>query len=819
MGASGRGTGGTPIGAPFNVLAPPAVTRNLSPSLIPPAQADGTVLTPSAYPTFRSTLELSPNHDASHGYIGGGGNMSAVSTAAQDPFFFLLHGNVDRLWAQWQRNVSDLTRLDPATTYELQSGHAHITGTMPPWNGSASLVPWTVADGYIISKTSKDPSVVFPPIYDLAPLVIPVLQPGEAVVIQIPWYPPNPGDFACFSDSGHFCLLARIETSTTASYGMTFAEGANVSVNTRNNNNIVWKNVNVVDNFAGALAISSVIIRNFFAVPVPTTLRLAAPAGGFEPTFLDYGRAYLNLSPKLYDAWRRARGTAQGVEDIGQGRFQVVSPEAYIRGVPVEPQQAEAVEVQYQLDQQYASPGGRQILWDLCQIGSPTDSNAVVGGQCFAADFNKLVLVKAGSVWRYLDAGQDPGQAWFSPNYDDGAWKSGPAELGYEDNPRTVIDGGPSDKRHITTHFRHSFNVVDPAFYRTLWLRLQRDDGAVVYLNGTEIHRVNLPAGVLITPTTLANRTVQGLEEELLIPTQISQALPLLRPGMNVLAVEIHQDSPRSPDLSFDLELSANLVQTRFPPEVAVTQPPDGGLLQLGLNANLAAEALDFDGLIRRVEFYGDGQLLGTDTDPPYTAIWQGPVQGRRRVRVVAFDADGLSRTAFATFGVYSNLPPIVQITSPSNMSVYLVGDKIPLAAQASDPGGALQAVEFYLLAGHDFTATEELVGISTAPPYEATLSGLARGAYRVFARARDNGGLTTDSDQRHIEVGSLPGPRLAIAWMGDMLMLTWDDPNAVLETAEKVTGSWTPLTGARSPYHVMPNEKARFFRLLPPMR
>lgn len=820
MGVSGRGTGGTTLGLPFNALFAPTITRNLNVSVTPPAQADATVLLPAGYTAFRSTLEGSPNHNSTHGYIGGGGNISSIPTAAQDPFFFMLHNNVERLWAQWQRNVSDVSRLDPATAYGTSSGHAHITGTMPPWDGSSSLLPWTIAGGYIVSKTAKHPSVVFPPIYDVAPLVVPVLQPGEAVVIQIPWYPPNPADFACFGDPGHFCLLARIETSTTSPFGMSTLEGANVSVNTRNNNNIAWKNLTVVDNFSGAFTLSSVLVRNVFAIRVPTTLRLAARGGGFEPTFLDYGRAYLNIGPKLYDAWRAAGGNAQGVEDLGRGRFQVFSPDAYIRGIPVEPQQAEPVEVQYELDRDYRSPGGQQIMWDLYQLGTPDKPDEIVGGQGFAADFNQLCLVKAGSNWRYLDGGKDPGTDWYFPGYDDRDWKTGKAELGYEDEPHTVIDGGPPARRHITSYFRHSFNVADPTFYRTLWLRLKRDDGARVYLNGQVIHIVNLPAGVPIMPDTLATRAVEGLEEDVFVPTAIPNALGLLRQGQNLLAVEIHQDSPRSPDASFDLELCANLVQTRFPPEIAVTQPPDGALLQLGQDAGLAAEALDFDGPIRRVEFYGDGQLLNTDTDPPYTAVWPRPGPGRHRVRAVAYDGDNLSRAAFATYSVIPNVPPDVQITSPSNMSVHLLGTDIPLSALASDPAGAVKSVEFYLIEGHDFIAAAELVATATMPPYTATLQNLRLGAYRVFARAIDDGGLATDSDQRHIQVErSQPGPRLSIQWMGrQLLMVSWDAPGAVLETAEKLPGEWTPLPNARSPHHLLPSDRARYFRLrLPP--
>lgn len=820
MGVSGRGTGGTTLGLPFNSLFPPNVTRNLSISVTPPAQPDATVLGPVGYTSFRSTLENSPNHNSTHGYIGGGGNIGSIPTAAQDPFFFMLHGNVDRLWAQWQRDVSDLSRLDPATAYGSSSGNAHITSAMPPWDGSSGITPWTIAGGYIVSKTAKHASIVSPPIYDVAPLLIPILQPGEAVVIQIPWYPPNPADFSCFGDPGHFCLLSRIETSTSSPFGMTTLEGANVSDNTRNNNNIAWKNLTVVDNFAGAFALSAVLIRNVFPIRVNTTLHLVARGGGFEPTFLDFGNAYLNIGPKLYDAWLAAGGSSKGVESLGQGRFQIFSPDASIAGIPVEPRQVESVEVQYELDRDYRSPGGQQIMWDLYQLGTPDKPDEIVGGQCFAADFNKLCLVKTGSDWRYLDGGKDPGTDWSLPGYEDRDWKHGTAEFGFGGEPRTVIDDGPMGRRHITSYYRRRFNVVDPEFYRSLWLRLKRDDGARVFLNGEIVHVVNLPAGVPITPDTPALKPVERLEQDVFFPTPIPNALGLLRRGENVIAVEIHQDSPRTPDARFDLELCANLVQTRFPPEVAITQPPAGALLQAGQDANLAAEALDFDGPIRRVEFYGDGQLLDTDVDPPYAIVWKSPRLGRHRVKAIAYDGDNLSRTAFATFSVIPNLPPDVQITSPLNMSSYPVGVDIPVNAQAADPGGAVKTVEFYVIDGHEFIAPEKLMASADTPPYGTTLRNLAPGAYRVFARAIDDQGLTTDSDQRHIHVEpAVSGPRLEISWMGSqMLMLSWTAPGAVLETADSVTGPWTAIPNAQSPHHLAPSDRARYFRLrLPP--
>lgn len=122
------------MGAPFTALEPPSITRSSGGPT--PAESDSTVLARSPYGPFGSesgwffgaTSCTAPStapfmqaledcsHNYSHGYIGGN-SMCCPVLSARDPFFFLLHGNVDRLWAQCQRNGSNLQRLDPSQTY------------------------------------------------------------------------------------------------------------------------------------------------------------------------------------------------------------------------------------------------------------------------------------------------------------------------------------------------------------------------------------------------------------------------------------------------------------------------------------------------------------------------------------------------------------------------------------------------------------------------------------------------------------------------------------------------------------------------------
>ena len=137
-------------------------------------------------------------------------------------------------------------------------------------------------------------------------------------------------------------------------------------------------------------------------------------------------------------------------------------------------------------------------------------------------------------------------------NFDDSAWGQGPAPLGYGDNPATVLGFGADDNRHITSYLRHQFHVENPDGFNGMALTLQVDDGAVVYLNGTEIVRQNLPEGIIDFLTSASSAVTPEIEEvfhRFVIPVEN------LVEGDNILAVEVHQISPTSVDMRFDLQL------------------------------------------------------------------------------------------------------------------------------------------------------------------------------------------------------------------------------------------------------------------------
>jgi hypothetical protein len=170
----------------------------------------------------------------------------------------------------------------------------------------------------------------------------------------------------------------------------------------------------------------------------------------------------------------------------------------------------------------------------------------------------RVAVVPARSRWRYQDSGVFPGASWTTPAFNDITWFEGRGRLGYglDGEATTLLFGTNTSNKPVTCYFRHAFPVADPALFGPLQINAQLDDGAVVYLNGTEVFRRNLTAGA-ITSTTLALAAVGGTDETNWTRTNILGRL--LVSGTNLLSVEVHQSATNSSDLGFDLELTATL--------------------------------------------------------------------------------------------------------------------------------------------------------------------------------------------------------------------------------------------------------------------
>ena len=202
------------------------------------------------------------------------------------------------------------------------------------------------------------------------------------------------------------------------------------------------------------------------------------------------------------------------------------------------------------------------------------------------SEITPVPLVTRGSNWAYLDNGSDQGSAWADPAFDDSTWLVGAAELGYGEGDEGTTLAGAST--HFTNYHRHRFEVSanDLASSESLELLLKRDDGAVVYLNGIEILRDNLPGGTITSTTPASTAATDDGATFTSFPVPVN----LLLAGENVLAVEIHQVNLTSSDTSFDLELVASFQGNSYDNALFTI---DNDLLKFAQAANTLPVSID----------------------------------------------------------------------------------------------------------------------------------------------------------------------------------------------------------------------------------
>lgn len=334
--------------------------------------------------------------------------------------------------------------------------------------------------------------------------------------------------------------------------------------------------------------------------------------------------------------------------------------------------------------------------WMVDQSSAGPPNIEFVGGTTQSAP---TTLIPAGAIWSY-DDDNEVDTNWTRVTFDDTAWPAGPAQLGYGDGDEaTTVAFGNANNKHITTWFRHAMNVAAPGAIAEMTLHLLRDDGAVVYLNGAEVIRTNLPEGD-ITPDTRALTFIGGSDEDAFTPHPINPAL--LVPGKNVIAVELHQHGPRSSDISFDLEL---LVDAYHP------SPPAG-------MTNITYASAD-----------GLAELLGTGNLPTTARVMFGTVDGGTQLGLWENSlplSALLGEQDFALTGLLADTTYFVRLYAENALGSDWSDDTLTfitrLAPPDSDNDGLLDAWEWQYfgdLGTTDGTPDSDSDGLSDAAEYQ----------------------------------------------------------------------------------------------------
>ena len=194
-------------------------------------------------------------------------------------------------------------------------------------------------------------------------------------------------------------------------------------------------------------------------------------------------------------------------------------------------------------------------------------------------------LLDRGSDWRWRPGSTEastPDTAWRQLGFNDTEFTPAPSPFWYDTTgDSSTLSGGTiitgMQDSYWCIFLRKTFVVANPAEVGGLRLGTLVDDGYVVWINGTEVHRVNVPggSGSPVTITTVADNAVEPVA---FLTYDLPPPGAYLQPGTNVITVQVFQSSLASSDLGFDASLEAILTET-VPPVISDVTPVRGGTI------------------------------------------------------------------------------------------------------------------------------------------------------------------------------------------------------------------------------------------------
>lgn len=179
---------------------------------------------------------------------------------------------------------------------------------------------------------------------------------------------------------------------------------------------------------------------------------------------------------------------------------------------------------------------------------------------------NETFIPISSSGWKYMHTGPNLGTTWQTLAYNDSAWSTGSAELGYGDGDENaagglipIVDADPVSEgvqKVATTYFRKTFSITNPAGLTSTSLSVEYDDAVAVYINGTYV-------GGTLSANPAYNFYSGGAIEDTILTFAVPSSV--LVNGTNIMAVEIHQANNGSSDISMNLSFSGVRTTTSTP--------------------------------------------------------------------------------------------------------------------------------------------------------------------------------------------------------------------------------------------------------------
>ena len=370
---------------------------------------------------------------------------------------------------------------------------------------------------------------------------------------------------------------------------------------------------------------------------------------------------------------------------------------------------------------------------------------------------NLSLVALSDSAWQVNASGTDLSTNWLDQAYDDSGagWTTGDGLFGYTASAgsyptiKTVLSSGPTTY-YFRTHFQWTNDPANVAFIATNYL----SDGAVYYLNGSEVQRVRMPAGAIAYSTAAA-----ATNSPVGHPDVFGVDGGALQDGDNIMEVETHQAPASSTDMVFGLSLTAAV---HYPVLVVSPNLPADQAVLAGQSVTFSSDVTGSGPLTYQWYFNGTNAIAGT-TGASYTIpLVLTNDAGLYSLEVSNGFSSVLTRSALLTV---SNIPVSIT-TQPANQ---IVVEGKPITFTVGVAGTPL--IQYKWLFGNKpiTDATNASYTINSCLPTDA-------GSYQVIV---SNPAGTTNSSAATLSVllDTIPPAIASISAGGSQIVVTFSEP------------------------------------------
>lgn len=397
---------------------------------------------------------------------------------------------------------------------------------------------------------------------------------------------------------------------------------------------------------------------------------------------------------------------------------------------------------------------------------------------------NIPLITLANSSWEVNSSGTDLGTNWLGQSYDDtnGDWTTGDGLFGYTPYPasyppiQTPLTSGPNTY-YFRTHFQWTNNTANVAFVVTNYL----SDGAIYYLNGSEVGSVRMPSGTITyaTPATTTSSPV-GKTDVFGVDGGTLQF------GDNIMEVEAHQATNSSADLVFGLSLTA---AAQYPVLVLDTNQPVSQAVFAGQPVTFTSDILGSGPLAYQWFFDGTNAIAGANS-----ATYTIPL-------VLTNNAGTYSLQVSNSFS--SATTPAALLTV-SNVPVNITAQPVDQVAMAGQPASFGITVTGTPVIEYQWLFDGASIAGATNSTYTiASSQATNAGTYQVTV---SNPALTTNSSVVSLTVlpNIIPPNIISIAGSANQITITFAEPvdpvTAGIAADYSVSGGVTVSAAAQNP-------------------